>query len=490
MAEAAKTNGIKNLFAKHGEKIGLGIAVVALLAYLVLGLPTSAEPAVEDAERAIRTIDKSKRSAHADDPDMKAPDTKPWFSRAKDPWDSVIPAKSGGDWVATATPELKAKELAKIEPKIKAVKIPTVAFGNVDIQLDSITVTWSVKGFTKQEMTKEAKDIDFLNLDHFTVEREVNGTGKWEMLAPSLPPTAVSFQDKKIDPKTKYTYRVTSYSEVDKSPHGRTPADGKHLVVKSGQIQSKGIWNLVFTNPSKLAGAEKGMVYVLIEKYEKGIGKVEKRHIHYAGDQIGWWPEGEGADPVSRHRIALPGGKTAEVDLDTKATLISVEPKKVTLDIKKCKPIYAKDGGKQGCETIVEKRVFDTHEIVFKDDEGEKKAYFPNPRDLPLGQDQMCEEHGGKKMVTQADLSKGPSPSATPDAPKEDPKMVAARKKEEEAEKLFNDATKSEAAKNKASAIAAYQRLLSAFADTDFVAKQKKSVIEERLSALTASKGK
>ena len=64
------------------------------------------------------------------------------------------------------------------------------------------------------------------------------------------------------------------------------------------------------------------------------------------------------------------------------------------------------------------------------------------------------------------------------------PAVVKAQKREADADKIYKDAEKAELAKNKAQAIALYEKLLTEFADTEFVSKGKKAVIEERLAVL------
>ena len=126
---------------------------------------------------------------------------------------------------------------------------------------------------------------------------------------------------------------------------------------------------------------------------------------------------------------------------------------------------------------------FDTAAVIYKDDEGQKKVHVPNPSTL----DQLCEEHGGKKIiVTRPDAPKD-SPDAPSDTPKTDPKEAAKAKKEIEAEKLFEEAEKA-LEKNKSLATSCYNRLLKDYADTDFVAKSKKALIEERLAGLKKGK--
>jgi hypothetical protein len=151
------------------------------------------------------------------------------------------------------------------------------------------------------------------------------------------------------------------------------------------------------------------------------------------------------------------------------------------VDVKRCKPIYDKNTGiKTGCDQIIEKRNFDTAQIIFKDDEGTHKVYVPSPGSL----DQLCEEHGGRKMIV-ARPDSGDKPADDPN--KVDPKEAARLKKEADAEKLYDDAEKA-MEKNKALALQYYQKLMKEYADTDFVSKNKKAIVEERIQALKSAK--
>jgi hypothetical protein len=199
--------------------------------------------------------------------------------------------------------------------------------------------------------------------------------------------------------------------------------------------------------------------------------------MQYDGDLIGSWEETQGAEPTTKHRVNVKGGKSIEVDFNTNTTLISVIKVNLPVEVKRCKPIYDKSSGnKTGCDQVVEKRNFDTSLITYKDDEGVKKVHVPSPASL----DQLCEEHGGRKITTT--LPKDTKEST--DEPKVDPKEAAKAKKEAEAEKLFEEAEKA-LDKNKQLAKTYYTRLMSAeFKDTDFVSKNKKPIIEERLAGL------
>lgn len=470
MAEEKKNSAAKEFLVKHGEKVGLGTAAAALLAYLLLGVVMAKDdPSLRALKSEADRIDAEKSKSHGH---LTLPEVKTDSGAVLGPWNVVTTAKAGSDAVARLVPELKINEVDKAKEFVKAAVAPTIAFGTSAVDFDGVTITWTMKEFTKQEMAKGAKDFDYLKLTGFVVERETNGSGKWEKVA-DLDVKTLTYKDTQIDPKTKYAYRVTSVLEADANPKREEKAKPM-TVATPAPILTKTIWKITFTNPSKPAGAAKGMVYVKIEKYEKGRGTIEKSHIQYEGDKIGWWEEQPGGEPVSIHRVSKEG-KAFTVDFNTGYGLVSVEPKRVTIEIKKCKKKYDQ-GNWVGCDPLIEKRTVSTNEIVYTDEGGEKKILVPAPPEL----DDLCENHGGKPKT--AEVKK--TTEAAPDQPKEDPKAVAARKREETAAKMFADAEKAEAAKNKSQAYSLYKKLMDDYAETDFVAKQNLEVIKDRLVRL------
>jgi hypothetical protein len=489
MAEAKKANAAKDFFEKFGEKLALGIALLLLVGYAVVAFGMSSDdPSLGQVDKNIRAIKKEENEKHKE---MVSPDTENWQAKAINPWVTVVTsARSADDWsgflVTKAEGTGRKKELIKKIP----VLVPQVSFGAVEVAIDNITLGWNYKDFTPQEIQKMARDkekSDAAKATYFVLEREVNGSGKWEVIADKVEPKIQSYVDSKIEPKSKYAYRVTAYStektylerggKIDPETGATPNPEGKINVATGPQVQTLGIWKITFTNPMKKEDA-KGMVYVKIEKFEKGYGKVEKSHMQVDGDLLGFWEETAGAEPVSRHRVATKGGKAIEVDFNMGATLISVNPVKLVVDVKRCKPVYNPDGTKKECLTIIEKRNFDTSLITYKDDEGVKKVHVPSPNIL----DQLCDEHSGRKIIVAT-----PPDKANPDEPKTDPKEALRMKKEADAEKLFEEAEKA-LDKNKTLAITYYQKLLGEYKDTDFVSKNKKPIIEERLAALKTKK--
>ena len=480
MAEEKKTSAAKEFFSKYGEKLGLGLAVLALLAYAVVAFGMSKpDPSVAQIEKEIVRIKKEQSFTH---PEMKAPEVRNWQADAVGNWGEVIQTPRGADgYAASLRTEVKEKTTDIVIKKAKVALLPAVSFLGADVAIDCVTVNWTFTDFTKEEKTKAAKeDKELAAITHFTLERQANG-GKWEELEKSIDAKTLTYKDVKIEPKQKYAYRITAYS-TDKAwlERGGTPdptyggqpnPGGKGNTAVGPQIPTMGLWNLVFKNPSKPENADKGMAYVKIEKFEKGHGKIETAHIHYEGDKIGWWPEGSGGPPVSVHRLSLPGGKSIEADLNTGATLVKVEPVKLVVDVKRCKPIFT-SSGQTGCNQTVEKRNFDTYLIQYKDDEGIHKIHSPSPGDL----NQLCPEHGGRRV--------GPPPGApgAPGVPGMTPAEAAKAKREGDAEKLFQDADKTETT-NKTKAGELFAKLLKDFADTDFVT-QRKRLIEDRIAII------
>src|SRR5258706_264832 len=58
----------------------------------------------------------------------------------------------------------------------------------------------------------EKEKVDPAKGTYFLLEREVNGSGKWEVLAEKLDTKTQVYVDTKIEPKTKYAYRVSLFS--------------------------------------------------------------------------------------------------------------------------------------------------------------------------------------------------------------------------------------------------------------------------------------
>lgn len=480
MAEEKKSNAAMGFLARHGEKLGLGVAAAALLGYLLIGVVMAKDdPSVRDLDYEKKRVEGEKSKPHKE---FQASEVKIDSGASATPWNTVTTAKPGSDAVAQLTPDVKFREIEPKTEKIKGALVPSIAFGTGAVDFDGVTLTWTVKEFTKAEIKKGELDNDYLKIDHFLIERDLNGAGKWEKLS-EVDAKTLTYKDTNIDPKKKYSYRITSVPEADTNAKRVEKAKGM-TIAPPGPIQTQGIWKLSFINPSKPAGAAKGMVMIKIEKYEKGKGTVTVQHIQYAGDKIGSWEEQAGSgDFVTTHRT-FKDGKALAVDFNTGFSLIAVEPTKIVLEIKKCKKKYDKGGNWVDCDIETLKRSFETNEIVYTDEEGEKKILAPNPRDMRMGQDDLCENHGGKKI----EVKRPDGPDMKQPEVKEDPKVVAARKREEEAAKLFADGEKAEAAKNKTQATEAYHKLLKDYATTDFVAKQMKTVIEEKLARLGLNK--
>lgn len=486
MADEKKGGSAKELLVKHGEKIGLGIAVLVLLAYVFLFyLPDAKNP---DLERLKTSIQQRERESREPKPEDSPEPPQAWEQKAVGPWNTVLAAAKGADnWAASLRTEVAETTKPKPVQRRAQALAPSAAFENLEINLDSVVLSWSVKEWTPQEKAKLAKEKDPVkipvDLTGFKIERDTNGAGKWAEVATLDDPKARTWKDVKIEPKTKYAYRITALSTKKEylengGEEGAQKPDGVVAVFSSPVAQTLGIWKISFANASRPANADRGMVYVTIEKFEKALAaKVEHKQIHRDGDRIGWKEGGEGAESTSKHKKQI-GNKAVEVDFNTEITLVTVKPKKVTVEITKCKRKFGPGGlPEYPCDKIKEKRSFDIYEIVTNGPEGRQTLLVPNPKDHPNGQDQICEECGGKKPVVNL------PPGGGPDAPpKEDPKVVEARKKEAEAETVFKEAEKLLKDGKKKEAAAKYEKLLKDYATTDFVAKGQRPLIEQRLA--------
>ena len=313
------------------------------------------------------------------------------------------------------------------------VRLPLVEFESVTLDDQGATVRWFVLDATftgPDEVLVGPRPVT-----RFALEREDLSAGKRILLADALPPTARTFHDPGLEAGGRYRYRLTF--EV---------AGGTCTTVETDPFDGPKLWTLTFTNPTNVSG--KGCVYVRIRKFEKGVGFVEARHIHFEGERIGWWIESIDA-AVPRHPAKLKDGKSVEIDFDTGATLTAVRPARKVVEVQRCKPIYER-GSKLGCDRIVEKRNFDCHEISFRDSKGDHWVNVPEPRGL----DQICPEH-----------------QANPDAAPAEPRLFQVRRLLDEADRLWNV--------DSAASIKLYQRLLREHKE-DVIRLQVRNKVEGR----------
>ncbi len=430
MAEEKKPGAAAVFLAKHWEKLVLVLAAGALLAYLVFGRALAARDVM--TERLKAKIAATAAEIEKEHDDQKPPAAKEWVIEALGPWSEVITAEpSKNDWTASAPPIVAYRTYPKPPVALRGVEIPRMTLGAADVGLDGVTLNWSVSGFTAADLTKLKQKNEILRFARFSVEREVAGSGKWEVLKEDLTPPAppkgardvpaynMSYRDTRIDPKTKYNYRVTAFLDLEEIKRldpkkvelkniDRTT--GKHQVAATTEpVTTLGIWKLSFSNPMK------GMAYIEIEKFEKSIGKPAKvRLIQYAGDPIGAKNKGTKEEPVwdDEHAVHIPGiPSMMKVKFNTGMVLLKVEPMRLTIEVPRCKPrIEGSPPVKVGCDRVVDKVPFETHEIVYKDEEGrEVKFLLPDPKDPKFTylQPQLCEEHGGRPRTAPEPPPKG-----------------------------------------------------------------------------------
>ncbi len=480
MAEEKKPNPTKEFFVQHGEKAGLGVAALALVAYLVFGiLLTKEDKSAADLEKRTREVRDDRNREHKD----KLPSAPPaYVAKARKPWDEVAAARGANDWIASINTKVTFKE--GLAPKVVPLRqvLPEVGAPSIEVALDGVTVTWAAKELSRIEQDKmktqfKEEKLAFPKLSHFALERQQGDSGKWEPIpgAEKLPAAATNFRDVKTAPRTRYSYRLTAYT--DDKDYLKEKTTGLVATHSSASVATLGIWKLLFMTAMK-GQDDKGQAFIKIEKFDKDHGKVEAMRIHYVGDKIGWWPNQGSTEPTPKHRLSL-GAKAVEIDFDTKMTLDSVEPTKFTKEIQKCKPKITPEG-KTGCDRILEKVTIDTVEIVYTDEEGKQvKVFHPDPATDARLRDKLCDEHGGGKIVTTLP---GQDPRKPGPGPKEDPAVAKAAKDEADAEKLFQDAEKLEGT-DKAGAIKRYEDLISRFSGTQFVYK-KRGEITDRIKKL------
>src|SRR6185295_806903 len=157
MADAKKANKAKEFFEKFGEKLALGIAVLILVGYAVLAFGMSNEdPSLGQVDKNKNAIDREQKTPHKD---MMAPDTENWQAKAINPWNTVVTsARPADDWSGFLVTKAVGNGVEATVIKKVPVVIPHVTFLGVEVAIDSITVGWSYKDFTPQELQKMARE--------------------------------------------------------------------------------------------------------------------------------------------------------------------------------------------------------------------------------------------------------------------------------------------------------------------------------------------
>lgn len=400
MKDDQKKAGGPAFLTRYGEKLALGASLAALgIGALVMFGLNGRDPGVP-VRSATQKLTAEMAKGHGGAP---RPDA--WQAKSVGNWNkAVAPARAGDDWAASGPTLLQGVTTYVCPgPPLKTYKVPEVRMGRVDVQVDHILLNWTIQHFTQEDKQKNAKVFDFGSITHFKLERESKGT--WEVLEPKLDAQVLSYRDTRIEPKTAYAYRVTACSTEKGFLERGTPdvkvgakanKDGLGNTV-AASVRSLGLFKLSFSNPQKPDPAAKGRVFLTIEKFEKGAGKLTINRIHEEGDEIGIWAETTGIAPTSVHKISVPPGRALPVDWNTGATLVTVQPLKVTVNFEKCKTKNSAQGN-LGCDQIVEPRPVATTLIVYTDADGRHELYSPALPDP----NEKCPGHGGPRAMTPA----------------------------------------------------------------------------------------
>src|ERR1043166_3115429 len=303
--------------------------------------------------------------------------------------------------------------------------VPEVTLDDFVSGQDGIEVKWYF--FAAMLLTPENDFITPGIFDHFRVVRQDSPFAEWRVVAERLPALARTYLDRDVEPEALYRYRIISYL-----------ADGRSSSIETPDlVRGPSRWSLLFERPEcpKEGGPES--VSVQISKYEKGIGRVVLSRVQLVGEPLGWWAESPKEPPSFRHRVTLSDGGTADVDFDCGATLVEVTPTIRALETQGCKEILdPRDGSWLGCQRIVEKISFGTHEGTYRDSWGSPKTLIPEP----VVKDHLCSRH-----------------HLDPNEPPRDQRLFEARLLLDEADSLWeSDSTAS---------IRTYQRLLKEFGD-------------------------
>lgn len=524
MSEEKPPSAVRIFLSQHGEKLGLGAAIAALLAYLVLGVFAGGEnkSAAQVRESAAKIEDEAgkehallkapmfpERTETRDNKPVKVVDElhdseilKYWEKLSLD--GTLIPA---ADWTASLLTKGEEHKIPYEKPTETPLLLQLLTLDKADTRLDGVTLTWTIKDPAKSD----EKPADIAKIDTILIERVCPATNKTETFTvKDLKST--SYSDKTVEKRTKYKYRLIPVTSDEKYREKFLTDRGS--ATRSLEVSTLDIWDLTFKNPiPKPADKpdEKGYVLIKIVKFDKEAGQVDRQSIHHEGDKIGWWKEEweeEKTDDfgrvtkvkkegvISKHKVTV-GGRSFTVDFDTKMTLTSVKEIDFEFTRKKCNPKYDKTSGVlQSCELEEEKPKpkIKVKEVVWTDEEGKPQTLLdPDPADNPLGKDYLtCAIHKPKeapdpnreakekaeKDARQLLAEAEQSAKAYRDGMKKADNLDKDPKKAEEAKKV-----REEAQKAKGTAIERYEKFLNDYKET-FVYKENKTKAEKARDAL------
>ncbi len=456
MADEKQPSKAALFLSQHGEKLGLGVAAVALIAYLVVGIGMAQE---DTASQTVNTkAGEITKAMNQSNPKCKPPDKEPIGPKALAPYDSVAQSTPGDKWAMSFPTRYKvtATADAKIPPPTKFAMCP-LTIEVTDIAIDGISLRWSAG--------KVGEGMREVQVEYYVVEKKF-GNEEWKEIGKvkgdekKKEPPPMTYKDSQIAPKTTYKYRVRAASKNADWLTANNRSEVSTTASNESEARSHGIFQVVFKQvlPAREGDAQKGKVYLVITKFDAEHGKVEVAKFQMEGEKIGWWSEKEGQDPTSKHEVSLKGGKGAEVDLDTGWTLKEIKLFKAELEYTVCDPQFGEGGTKTGCNKVKKKKQFSTEMVVYVDDEKKEHTFYVKD---PKAQDEFCPDHGG--AVVEA-----PDPEA------------AKKRKEEQASRLLGEAEKAWTDKKWKEVVAKYEKLKKDYADTD-VFKKKKDEIEKRI---------
>lgn len=231
---------LKKLFVQHGEKIGLVVAGILFL--VILGKTRIIPPEDPVLANARHVGEEVERRFNEDKPPKASlPD---YVADNEAKWLSVTPARTANTWSVYRPTTFKAdvRTAVKVAEKYlfpPRMLEPKVSLGKVTIawEMDPKKTTATVSGYRVYRRGPE---------------------GNWELLT-KTPITATSFTDDKVEPKKKYTYKVTAET--------KDPTVAERDRIKESEeveVTTLGVIQIVFR------GGTTEMAVILVRKLDTG----------------------------------------------------------------------------------------------------------------------------------------------------------------------------------------------------------------------------
>jgi hypothetical protein len=355
---------MRRVFARHWEKLALGVAIAATAGYLLFGIALAgSNDRAASAVATTRRLDTELASRPLDDASKPAGP-----ARVAAAFGPIVSAAPGGAWAFYAPAQIHVvlkpaaspadavpKRIVRLKPPALAAVVPEIGMVRLAWEDDPET-TVRVTGY--QVYRRLAADAEFSRIS----AEPVPGKG---------------FVDDRVAPKQIVQYAVAAVTDdaeaaqlLKLGPSGVGPRSEPRSVRTLGTFQLA--LRIVSRFPPNRPGGEPvvlGRVTVL--KFVEGTW-LEKDYSVKAGDRIG------------NAAYVQWQGRPQPVDFTTGFEVVSIAPAKAQRNVRISRPVFdPKTARKIGEEDVTVSRETETWKLTYRDEEGAVREILQEERATP-----------------------------------------------------------------------------------------------------------